>query len=143
MRLFLFAASAGMLVLAAPAHACLSEPMPEAIIFDGPPAHTPPGHTVFKVVAGIEDPDTGHLLVRIAEPAQARRLGPSAWLYGAASSSCTTWGRIGRPGYVVARVAGKLGGRTLLEARAYRRSWVDHVRNWFGWETYRASGRPL
>jgi hypothetical protein len=143
MRLFLFVATATLLLTAAPAEACMAEPLPQAVVFDSPPAHRPPGYGLFRVVGRTVDHDRERLLVSVLEPAQARRLGPLAWLQAAPMSSCTTWGRLGAEGYVVARVAGTLRGRALLAARIYARSWLDRLWDVFGSETYRASGQPL
>lgn len=143
MRLFLFAATATLLLTAAPAEACMADPLPQAVVFDVPPAHRPPGYTLFRVVGRAVDHDRERLLVSLVEPAQAQRLGPVAWLEAAPLSSCTTWGRLGVEGYVVARVAGTLRGRALLAARIYARSWWDRFWDLLSSETYRASGQPL
>lgn len=143
MRLFLCAAAAAALVVPAPAKACLSAMMPEAVLFDVPPAHRPPGYALLRVVGRAGDHDDGLLFVTIVDPAQARRLGPAAWLGAAPMSSCTTWGRLGSEAYVVARVAGRLRGRLLLAAMVYRRSRWDRLWDLFGWEAYRAAGQPL
>lgn len=141
MRLFLCAATAAALVIPAPAIACLMEPLPEAVLFDRPPADRPPGYALLRVVGRVVDQDRQRLLVRIVQPAQARRLGPVAWLE-APMSSCATWGRLGSDAYVVARAAGRLRGRTVLTAMVYRRSRRDRFWGLFGWEN-RAPGQPV
>jgi hypothetical protein len=95
------------------------------------------------VVGRVVDQDRGRLFITIVDPAQARRLGPAAWLEAERMSSCTTWGRLDSEAYVVARVAGRLRGRALLTAMVYRRSRWDRFWSLFGWEPYRAAGQPL
>ena len=143
MRLSLCAATVAMLLMSAPAEACMAEPVPEAVIFDRPPAHRPAGYTLFKVIGRVVESDPDHLLITIVEPAAGRRLAPLAWLAASARSSCTTWGRLGREGYVVARFAGVLRGRPVLAARTYARSWMDRLWSRLGWEGYRASGEAV
>lgn len=142
MRSFLAAVAALFLVVSAPAEACLAEPVTEAALFDARPS-PPRDYAVLKVVGRLADPNGERLFVRIVDPAQARKIGPTAWLVMGDASSCTTWGRLGSPAYVVARVAGRWRGRTLLEALVYQRSGWDRFWSVFGWETYRAPRRPL
>ncbi len=143
MRWLLCAAIAALSVSPAPANACFGEPVPEAVLFDRPPTHRPPGYALFKVVGRIAREDRERLFVRIVEPTQARRLGPTAWLAAEPISSCTTWGRLGSEAYVAARVAGRLRGRTLLLAAVYNRSPWDRLWNLFGWATFWAPRQPL
>lgn len=114
----------------------------EAVIFDRPPAYRPAGYAVFKIIGRAVQSGQGHVLISVVEPAAGRRLAPSAWLAASPMSSCTTWGRLGRKGYVVARFAGALRGRPILEARTYTRSWLDFLWSRLGLETYRASAGP-
>lgn len=144
MRRWLGAAAAASLLLGAvPAQACLSEPLPQAVLFDRPPAHRPPGYLLLKVVGREVEQDREHLLVRIVEPDRARRLGSVAWLRPESATSCTGWGRLGSEAYAVARVAGRWRGRTLLQAAVYARSRRDALWSWFGWTWYSARGEPL
>ena len=143
MRWILCAATAATLVITARAEACAADPVTEAVIFDRPPAHRPAGYAVFKIIGRAVQSGQGHVLISVVEPAAGRRLAPSAWLAASPMSSCTTWGRFGREGYVVARFAGALRGRPIVEARTFKRSWLDFLWSRLGWETYRASGGPM
>ena len=136
------AAAASALLTAAPAGACMAAFMPEAVIFDRPPAVRPGGYAVFKVTLERQDIGWDPWLVRLQDPAQARRYGTVAWLEPEYLTSCTLPGRLYSAGYLVARADGWIGGRTRLRAKTYRRSWLDRVWNSFGWESFIASGGP-
>jgi hypothetical protein len=131
-----------MLAAPAPAAACLSSlDPPEIVLLDRPPADRPPGYFLLRVV-GTRVGGSDDLVVRIVEPARARRLGTYAWLRTDLGSSCLGWGRLGSEAFTVVRVAGRLRGRILLEARIYQRSPWDAVWEWFGVTRYSAAG-PL
>ena len=117
-----------LLAAAAPARACLAEPLPEAVLFDVPPSRPPPGYEVVRVVAAADSRDRGGLRVTFVDPALRRRLGASARLVPERATSCTGWGRLGSRAFVVARVEGRRG-QALLHARAYARSAWDR---WWG-----------
>lgn len=142
MRWVLAGATTAALLAAAPAQACMTMPPPVAVLFDQPPSHRPPGHVLLKVVGWTVEQDDEHLLVKIVEPARARRLGTFAWLR-ATYTSCTTWGRLRSEAYVVARVAGRLRGRILLDARSYGRSRWNLFWGSLGWTRFRADGPPM
>lgn len=141
MRILLPLAFTAAFLSAGPASACMAEPMPEAVLFDSPPGRPPPGYAVLRVVGSVVDQDRERLSVRIVEAGPPRRPGPVAWLEAQPMSSCTTWGRLNADAYVVVRVAGNLRGRTLLQARVYARSRWDYFWNWFGRESYSATGQ--
>lgn len=99
-------------------------------------------------VVGQAEPGTGEMgvgsdsiAVKLLQPAQARQLGQAAWLAVENGNSCVGRGRLRGKAYVVARVAGKLRGRTLLSAKAFRRSRWDDVWRLFGRETFSAPNR--
>ena len=124
--------------VAAPAGACLSAIQPEAVLFDGPPARPPPGYHLIRVTGAL--PVRGRDLVRVnfVQAAELRQFGPIGWLFPDRPSSCLEWGRLGAPAYVIARPAGRLRGRVLLEAKVYERSWWDRFWNFFGITRYSA-----
>jgi hypothetical protein len=143
MRSILCAATAAMLLVPAPAKACMSLHASHAVLFDTPPSSRPPGYSVFRVVGRVAGRDYDRVLVALLDPARARQLGSVAWLQAERWSSCTAWGRVGSEAYVVARLAGRSRGRALLTAKVYGRSWRDRVSSYFRWETFLASGPPL
>ena len=126
----------------APAAACMADPLPEAVIFDRPPAKHPPGYILLKVVAQRIDRE-GSILVKLTDPAQAKQLGAVAWLVPETLSSCTDPGRLGSKAFVVARPDGRIARRTKLTAKVYRRSRWDSFWGWFGLTRYTASGDPV
>ena len=134
----------GILVAtAAPASACMAVPMPEAVLFDRPPAKRPPGYLLLEVTGTRVDGDPEHILVRLTNPAQGKRHGTKAWLRAHDASSCTEWGRLGSKAFAVVRPSGTLAGLPVLVARVYRRSRWDYIWNWFGVTRYGASGDAL
>jgi hypothetical protein len=124
--------------IAAPAGACLSEPLPEAILFDGPPKRPPPGYAVIRVVASVAAGEGEPLRVNFLDPGQRRQFGPAGWIFQERPSSCTGWGRLGAPAFAIARPAGSLRGRVLLAGKAYRRRWWDRFWNFLGITQYSA-----
>jgi hypothetical protein len=141
MRASYFLAAAAIVSLSAdPAAACGSAFLPEAMIFDRPPAKRPPGYAVFKVALLPHEPTWGPFPVLLKDPAQARRFGRIAWLAPEGISSCTDLGRRRSDGYVVARPLGLAGKRTLMRARVYNRSWWDAFWSDFGWIRFTTDG---
>jgi hypothetical protein len=141
MRASCFLAAAAIVSLSAdPAAACMAVHIPQAVVFDRPPAKRPQGYAVFKVALLPHEPSWGPFPVLLKDPAQARRFGRIAWLEPEGMSSCTELGRQGSDGYVVARPQGKAGKRTLMRAKIYSRSWWDRFWSNFGWTRFTADG---
>ena len=143
MRWRLAGLTTAMLLAPVPAAACFSPLYPsEVVLFDRPPTDRPPGYFLLRTI-GTQVGNSDVLMVRVLEPAQARRLGTHAWLRPHVYTSCMGWGRLGSEAFAVARVVGRHRGSVLLEARIYERSHWDSFWDWFGVTRYGAAGGPV
>jgi hypothetical protein len=122
------------LLVPTPAFACMSEPLPHAIVFSTQPT---PEHGTFAIkVDGVtRQPDSYDLKVRVVEgppDLRNRKLRVQPENIG----SCTSPGRVS--GYVVVRRNGTDGR---LIGLAYTRSWTDWIAMLMGWGVYYFPGQ--
>jgi hypothetical protein len=138
----LLLAAAGMLAMtaAAPARSCMVLHLPEAVLFDSRPAEVPPGYALLRGKAAVAAGGNHRLLLTLEAAKDRRRLGNPVWVEMERWTSCTDWGPMGRAVWVVARPAGRVGGRTLLRAKAYSRSGWDRFWSWLGLTRYTPAG---
>ncbi|HYD38378.1 MAG TPA: hypothetical protein VEA60_12235 [Allosphingosinicella sp.] len=140
MRVLVRMAGAAILVaMAAPAPACMAEPLPDAVLFDSRPARPPAGYSVIEVVGPVSPEHAERIRVTVVDPERRRRIGATAWLVPEQMSSCTDWGRLGSRAFAVVRPAGRLQGIRVLHAKIYRRSRWDHFWSFFGITRYTAA----
>jgi hypothetical protein len=130
-----FALMAVALTVPDAAHACMENPVPEALIFETKPA---PQSDAFLIKAQlVSPPSSEQLRIRVLEGPRdlvGRTIGlqPEQW------TSCLTYGR--HTGYAQVRRV-RSGGRTIrLIGIAFSRSWWDSVTDILGAEPYRYAG---
>ena len=129
--------------MAAPAYACMADPLPEAILFDYRPSNIPAGAMSILVRPVAQAPNTGSIRVRVLRTTSSLRAGDVIELMPEWLSSCTGDGRTDKPAFAVVVKPLNTNADKPFITKIYKRSWLDTLWAIFGWTTYTPSGAPL
>ena len=122
-----------------PAHACMTYPPPQAVLFDIPPSEIPPGHFVIRIRSRLNPPFDRPLRLRVIDARKSLLLPSYVNFEPERYSSCTQWGRTGEEAFaVVAKSSGNL-----LIAKVYQRSWLDAIFHLLDISRFHAAGSAV
>ena len=138
-----FVAPLAALGLAAPAYACMTEPLPEAISFDYRPSNIPAGAMPILVRPVARASNTESIRVEVLRTTSSLRAGLVIELMPEWLSSCTGYGRIDKPAFAVIVKHSNTDADKPFITKVYERSWLDTFWAFFGWTTYTPNGAPL
>lgn len=122
-----------------PAHACMTDPLPQAVLFDVPPSEIPRGNFVIRIRSEPNPPFDRPLRLKVVAARKSLGLPSNISFRPEAYSSCTQWGRTGEEAFAVVT---KSNGNVLI-AKVYQRSWLDSILHLLGISRFHAAGSPV
>ncbi len=134
---------AAIAVMPAQAHACMTEPLPTAILFDYRPSTIPANSMALLVRPVAPVPQSHSARVRVIRDAAPFRGGDEVIISPEWPTSCLALGRMNAPAYVVVLKPAAHQRTVDLVAKSYARSWIDTLFAVFGFQNFSPKGAPL
>lgn len=132
-----------MVAIASPAHACMTDPLPSAMLFDKPPEHVPNNTITIHVRPSTLVQGSYTVRATVLEDASDLRANQEVQIAPEWPTSCLAVGRMDKAAYVVVARSEQIGREQVLIAKSYSRSWWDKFWSFFGWESFTPAGEPL
>lgn len=132
-----------MVAMASPAHACMSDPLPSAMLFDKPPEHVPNNTITIYVRPSALVQGSYTVRATVLEDASYLLANQRVEIAPEWPTSCLAVGRMDKAAYVVVAKPEHIAGEQVLIAKSYKRSWWDTFWSFFGWESFTPAGEPL